>query len=230
MSANQPTLPRNHLLPICDITDHLPKEFRAALAGDKVAGSRVVRLCAALEQDVQVGLSSAASFPAVQQALQGLAAALEGVPVDSQLGSLAGHVDALARAGNQLREAIDAVPASPLAELLEHGEYDPVRRLLRERVGRPDHPTKEYCLALPKKVRWITEEELDPRLWHLLDLIFDYDEQPIPFTAVREVVHGGMDIRNKTIRNEVYDLNTKLRAVLFPWGVGCYRLSVIRKT
>jgi hypothetical protein len=94
---------------------------------------------------------------------------------------------------------------------------------------RPPMPTHAYCLVPPSQIRWLGEKRVQPRLWHLLGLVLDRGDSSIPFEEITEVVHQGKAVIDKTICNEIYELNKHLLDIRFPWGVKAQDAHLVRK-
>jgi hypothetical protein len=82
---------------------------------------------------------------------------------------------------------------------------------------RPPEPTRAYCLVPPNKIRWKGEVEVEQRLWHLLGLAIDAES--VAFEDIQDACHRDKEVANKTISNEIHQLNTHLLDIHFPWGV-----------
>jgi hypothetical protein len=83
--------------------------------------------------------------------------------------------------------------------------------------ARPAPPTRDFCLVPPRTLRWEGEVEVEPRLWHLLGLILEYQGKPVPFDVVDDRVRHGKDASDRCIMNDVSSLSGPLLDIHFPW-------------
>jgi hypothetical protein len=94
---------------------------------------------------------------------------------------------------------------------------------------RPEFPTCEFCLIPPNRLRWQGEVTVEPRLWRLLGMAIRSMGTAIPFESIQEQIHADKPVNDKTIRNEIYELNKHLLDIAFPWGVAPKHSHLVRK-
>lgn len=87
-------------------------------------------------------------------------------------------------------------------------------------------PTWDYCLVPPNKIRWLGETTVQQRLWHLLGLALD--SEAVTFERIQEVCHRDKPVANKTVANEICELNNHLSDIKFPWGVKQKGATLVR--
>ena len=99
----------------------------------------------------------------------------------------------------------------------------------RDQDEKPTRPTSDYCIILPRTLRWQGMAQVEARLLRLLKYLLDAGHRPIPHDTIFRKVYEDEFKTSKSLVNDILQLNKHLLDVGFPWTYSARHEYVCRK-